>query len=111
MILEPPLRRFECPSCGRTLAKRDPRVTTEMHLCPAQKLLLVPFVELAPGQRELKKNSVRHVAVERGDYIAGEKGVRLDGEGRAVMAVHTERVDGYDCAVFAPCAVTRREEV
>lgn len=109
-LLEPPLRRFECPSCGQTTAKRDPRVTTELHPCRAQRGLMVPLVELAPGQDSLAKHTVRHVAVERGDYIGTERGVAHDGDGRAVMAVRTERADGSnDCHVLAPTATGRTE--
>lgn len=107
MILEPPLRRFECPSCGRTEAKRDPRVTTELHQCGAQRGLLMPFVELAPGQDSLRRHEVRHVTFERGDYIGAEQGVAHDENGRAVMAVHTERGDGHDTTVYAPTAIGR----
>lgn len=105
MILEPPVRRFECPSCGQTATKHDPRVTTELHPCSAQRGLMVPFVELAAGQDSLRRHEVRHVAVERGDYIAAEQGVAHDADGRAVMAVRTERGDGsHDTTVFAPVA-------
>ena len=45
-------------------------------------------------------------AVERQDYINGDH-VRLDGEGRPVMAVVTTRDDGNDVAVYAPTATAR----
>jgi hypothetical protein len=48
-------------------------------------------------------------AIDRGDYVNGEI-VRTDGEGRPVMAVQITREDGIDCAVFAPCARSSREE-
>lgn len=91
-----PSKRWECPSCGLQHVTREPRPHTPMHPCPGLRGLLAPFVEVVG---ELKKNSVRHVAVEREDYIGDEQGV-----GR-VMAVRTERADGSnDCHVFAPAA-------
>jgi hypothetical protein len=47
-------------------------------------------------------------AVEREDYV-GRELVRVDGEGRPIMAVVTERDEGRDCAVFAPAASASRE--
>lgn len=80
-----------------------------MHPCKAQKGLMVPYVEVHGV--ELSKHKVRHVPVERGDYVNGEIGVVHDGEGRAVQAVRTEREDGsYDCHVFAPTATIRTEQ-
>lgn len=101
-ILQPPIHRWECPSCNRRHITRTAAVTSELHRCPAQKGMIVPFVEvtgtdLRPG--------MRHVLIERGDYEGTEVGVRHDGEGRAIMAVHTERADGsHDTHVFAPAA-------
>lgn len=50
-------------------------------------------------------------AVERGDYVGAEKGVRFDADGKAIMAVRTTRDDGVDCAVFAPTATGSLREV
>jgi hypothetical protein len=80
-----------------------------MHPCRGQKGLTVPYVEFHGV--ELAKNAARHVAVERGDYVGNEKGVTTDAEGKAVMAVRTERPDGsYDCAVFAPSATAQADK-
>ncbi|MGR6922559.1 hypothetical protein ACU635_50610 [[Actinomadura] parvosata] len=49
-------------------------------------------------------------AVEREDYV-GRELVQLDGNGRPIMAVITEREDGQDCTVYAPTAVASGEEV
>lgn len=104
-----PTKRWECPSCGAQHVTREPRPHTPMHPCRAQKGLLVPFVEV--HGTELAKHSVRHVPVEREDYVADEVGVAHDGEGRAVQAVRTERADGsYDCHVFAPTASLETEQ-
>ena len=49
-------------------------------------------------------------AVERGDYVSGERGLRFDGEGRPIMSVVTTRADGSnDCAVFPAAAVAKKE--
>lgn len=45
----------------------------------------------------------RVIAREREDYINGEI-VQYDGERRPIMSVITERDDGCDVAVLAPCA-------
>jgi Zn-finger nucleic acid-binding protein len=109
-LLEPPLRRFQCPSCLVTATKRDPRVTTELHPCPKLKGVMVPLVELQPGQHELKRHEMNVRVIERPDYVGAEKGLRFDEDGRPYMAVHTERSDGHDTAVFAPVATARTEE-
>jgi hypothetical protein len=99
-----PTQHWQCPSCGAQHVTKEPRPHTPFHPCRAQKGLTVPYVVVDRGS-ELKKHAVRHVVVERGDFIGRERGVRHDGEGRAVMAVRTERADGSnDCTVFAPAA-------
>lgn len=101
-----PTKHWECPSCGRQHVTKTAQVTSELHACPAQHGLAVPFVEVTGS--ELKRGTVRHVAVERGDYVGSEVGVRHDSEGKAVMAVRTERADGSnDVHVFAPSATAR----
>jgi hypothetical protein len=103
-LLEIPLRRFECPSCNRQVAKRVAGVVTEMHPCPKFAGLTTPMVEVRGA--ELRKNSVVHRVVERGDWVGKEQGVPLV-NGQAVMAVRTERSDGYDTNVYAPVAVAK----
>lgn len=101
-ILEAPERRWECPTCGRQHVTREHRPHTPMHHCAGLAGLWTPFV--AVHGRELARHSVRHVAVEREDYVAGERGIRY-ADGRAVMAIRVERADGSnDCHVFAPVA-------
>jgi hypothetical protein len=100
MVIEP-IHRWECPSCGLTDVTNRPDPHSRMHACGAQKGLTVPMVEV---DRELKRNEVRHVALEREDYEGAER-VTKDNEGRPIMAVHTERADGsHDCTVYAPVA-------
>lgn len=70
------------------------------HPCPGFAGLMVPLVP--DGTRA----DVR--AVERPDYVGGEL-VQLDGNGRPIMAVVTERDEGMDCRVFAPTAVASTE--
>lgn len=106
-VLAPPEHHWECPSCGRQHVTRTAKITSELHHCVAMKGLLVPFVEVE-SNAGIKKHSMRHAPIERGDYIGAEVGVRHDGEGKAVMAVHTERADGsHDTHVFAPAAHAR----
>jgi hypothetical protein len=104
-----PTKRWECPSCELQHVTREPRPHTPMHPCRAQRGLTVPFVEV--HGRELAKHSVRHVPVERGDYVGAERGVTLDSDGRAIQAIRTERADGSnDCHVLAPIAIGHRSE-
>lgn len=110
MILDPPLRTFVCPSCDATHTVRDARPITPMHMCKALKGLMAPFVE-THGAQTLARGAVRHRVVERDDYLAGERGIRIDGDGRVVMAISTERADGSnDVHVFAPSAVAKAKE-
>lgn len=102
-----PVKHWECPSCGRQHVTHTHQVTSELHTCPAQRGMIVPFVQVE-SNAGIKKHSMRHVLVERGDYIGKEVGVRQDGAGRAIMAVQTERSDGsHDTHVFAPTARAR----
>jgi len=77
-----------------------------MHPCRALSGFLAPFARVDGSDLQ----GVTHRVVERQDYIAGEH-VRLDGEGRPVMAIHTERADGYDTHVYAPTAVASVKEM
>lgn len=74
---------------------------TPMHRCKGMAGLLVPL--LPRGVRaDLRP-------VEREDYV-GKEIVRVDANGRPIMAVKTVRDDGEDCHVFAPTAQTSVEE-
>lgn len=67
-----------------------------MHTCGALAGIIAPLVPEGSGAR------VR--VVERGDYV-GNEDVRLDGNGRPIMAVITDRPDGSnDVAVFSATA-------
>lgn len=101
-LLEAPVRRWQCPSCGAQHVTREARPHTPMHTCRALRGLSAPFVEVVGS--DLPKHATRHVVVEREDWVRSEL-VQTDGEGRPVMAVRTERADGSnDCHVFAPTA-------
>lgn len=80
--------------------EREPH--TPFHNCWGLRGIMAPFV---PDRTRCKI-----IAVEREDYV-GREDVRLDGEGRPVMAVVTLRDDGQDCTVFAPTARADMEEV
>jgi hypothetical protein len=104
VILTVPETHWECPSCHLQHVTREARPHTPLHNCTALKGLTAPFVQVRGF--ELKKHSVRHVVNVRGDYIGEDIGVKLDGEGTAIMSINTERADGSnDCHVFAPIAV------
>lgn len=103
MLLAPPQTNWRCPLCGREAVTREARPHTEMHHCPKLGGIWSPLV------RDGVKATL--VAVERGDYVRDEKGIRYDENGRAVMAVHTIRDDGHDTAVFAAGATGSMREV
>lgn len=106
-FLKPVEAWWECPSCGHQHKTVDHRVITPMHTCPQLRGIDVPLVRVYTNAG-LRRGLVRHVAVERGDWVGKESGVRTDGEGRAVMAVNTERSDGSnDTHVFAPAATAK----
>jgi len=107
VLLQSPEKHWECPSCGRQHVTHTSAVTSELHPCPAMKGMVVPFVEVE-SNAGIKKNSMRHVAIEREDWVGEEKGIRFDADGRAIMSVHTEKSDGsHDTHVFAPSAHAR----
>ena len=94
-ILGPPVRRWECGGCNRTLTTRGDETRIPMHRCRGNGLTM-PFVP--EGER-------RKVVVNpREDYTGGDL-VQTDADGRVPMSVTVESPDGVDCAVYAPCAV------
>lgn len=104
-ILKPPEHRWACPSCHALHVTREARPHTPLHPCRAHGGVMVPFVP-ARSNDGPPAGSVRHVLVERGDYVNGERGLRYDPDGRPVQAVITERADGSnDCHIFAGVAV------
>lgn len=104
-VLQPPELRWACPSCPLLHVTREARPHTPLHPCRGHGGVMVPFVP-ARSNEGPARGSVRHVVVQRGDYVNGEQGLRVDANGRPVMAVVTERADGSnDCTIFAGCAV------
>lgn len=82
----------DCPEAARTV--RVGKVP--WHRCKPLKGLVAPLVP--DGER------ARVVRLDREDYVAGED-VRVDGDGRPVMALDVERWDGSnDRVVYAPTA-------
>ena len=98
VLIEPPLRRWYCPNCGRTSVTRELRPHTRFHTCPKIGMLTAPMLP------EGVKAKVE--AKEREDYVGNEV-VQLNDEGRPVMAVTTTRDEGQDAIVFAPTATAR----
>lgn len=103
LLLEAPIRRWQCPDCGRQHVTQEARVHTPLHNCTAHALFLTPFVEVHGAELSKKDGVLRFT--EREDFISSEI-VRTDAEGRPQMAIDTVRPDGsYDRAVYAPTAV------
>jgi hypothetical protein len=95
VILEPPERRWECPSCDLQQVTRRADVHTEFHHCRGLAGLWAPMV--AAGTRaKLEVN-------EREDYIGADRPHMH--QGRPVMNVVVTRDDGQDCTIYAPTAV------
>lgn len=86
-------QHWVCPNCP---AEHVGAAPNRFHQCAGLKGLVAPLVV------EGVDCQVR--AVEREDYVGTDK-VQLDGDGRPIMAVVTERADGSnDVAVLAPTA-------
>jgi hypothetical protein len=95
-LLQPPPKRWVCANGCSATAVTPWDTPNRFHTCPRMAGLTSPLVPEGTGAR------VR--AVEREDYV-GKEDVRMDGNGRPVMAIVTERPDGSnDCVVFAPAA-------
>lgn len=86
-----------CPNCPATAATVG--ADNRFHSCAGLAGLVAPMV-LDGVRCEVR-------AVLRDDYVGGED-VRLDGDGRPVMAVTVTRDDGQDRVVYAPAAHARR---
>lgn len=93
MILLDAQQRWVCPNCAATAVTSGQ--PNRFHNCGGLRGILAPMV--------LEGTRCKVVVEERQDYV-GREDVRVDGEGRPVMAVRTVRDDGEDLAVFAPTA-------
>lgn len=93
---------WECPNCpaAHVTAVSEPHIP--FHPCPGLHGVLAPYVRA--GTR------CKVEAVTRGDYVAGEQGLRHDDSGRPIMSVVTTRDDGQDCAVFPGIAIAQEEK-
>jgi hypothetical protein len=100
-----PEQRWECPTCGAQHVTHEARPHVPMHPCAGLAGFSVPYARV--DGTDLR--GVVHRVIERGDYIGGEK-VQLTGDGRPVMAVHTETEDGYDTHAYAPVATGGRRQ-
>jgi hypothetical protein len=87
-------RAWSCPNCDMTDVT-PAHVGNRFHTCPGLKGLTAPLV---PAGTKAKVE-----ARDREDYV-GRDMVQTDGDGRPVMSIVTEREDGQDVAVLAPCA-------
>ena len=92
---------WECPNCPAQHVTTLAEPHAPFHNCPGLSGLMAPYVR--SGTR------AKVEAVERGDYVAGEKGLRYV-DGRPVMSVVTTRDDGQDCTVFPGIATAEKEQ-
>lgn len=99
-LLTVPESRWECPNCDTTDVTRQPGPHSRFHACRGLRGLTAPMV---PAGTKAKVT-----AYEREDYIGGDM-VQTDGEGRPIMSIVTERDEGQDVTVLAPCATARSE--
>lgn len=88
-------KQWVCPNdCGSHATTYD--AALPHHPCKRAAGLMIPLIPV--GTR------AKSTAHERQDYI-GDELVRLDANGRPIMAVTTEHADGsIDCTIFAPTA-------
>lgn len=90
---------WECPNCELTDVTFTPGPHSRFHSCRGLYGLSVAMVPAG--------TKCRIVAVERGDWIGKEDVQYAPGNGRPVALAVTERDDGMDCVVYAPCATAR----
>ena len=100
VLLKPPESRWQCPNCDLEHVTRTREPHTPYHTCGGLRGLSAPFI---PAGTKAKV-----AATERGDYVGTEL-VQTDRNGRPVMNIITERDEGLDCAVLAPCAQADRD--
>jgi hypothetical protein len=97
-LLQPAQHNWHCPMCHSEHVTHEHRPHTPLHQCARLRGAWAPFVPAG-----VKANLVVN---ERQDYL-GTDIPQTDGEGRVVMSVTTQRDDGEDCHIFAPCAVLK----
>jgi hypothetical protein len=96
VLLNPPDTRWVCANGCGVIDVTPARVPNRFHVCKALAGVLAPLVPIGSGARV--------VVVDREDFV-GKEDVPVDGNGRPVMAVRTERPDGSnDVMMFAPTA-------
>lgn len=93
-------QNWQCPNCHHkdvtNLPAAQAAVASRFHPCGGLRGLTAPMV--------LAGTDCKVIAVERQDYVGSEI-VQTDGNGRPVMAIHTEYADGRnDVAILAPTA-------
>ena len=89
---------WECPNCRLTDRTRPlPPDAGRFHPCPGLHGLTAPLVRAGAG--------CRVTAVERADYLRGEKQATGD-DGKPYMSVRTDYADGHNDLVVNP-AVAR----
>jgi len=94
-ILQPPITRWECPSCGLEDVTHEVGPHSRFHNCGSLGGLSAPMVPAG--------TKAKHVVNLREDY-EGDQLAQRDEDGRALMNIVTVRDDGEDCTVLAPTA-------
>lgn len=95
-LLEPPVRKWACPSCTTVDLTKRPDAHTQMHHCEGLHGFIAPLVEV---QEFDSKVDARHLLLDREDYI-GDSGAD------PIASCRTDHGDGSnDCTVYAPTAV------
>lgn len=95
-VLLDPTRYWECPACSAQFVTHILQPHAPFHPCKSSKMkgALVPYVE---------KGVKASLRINRREDYQGTDIVTVDGEGVPVMSVTTQREDGEDCMIFAPC--------
>ncbi|MGW6255424.1 hypothetical protein [Streptomyces sp. NPDC055085] len=98
------VKRWACPNCSKADITREVQPHTRFHECLGLGGIQAPMV---PADQV---SSVRVRSIEREDYEGSERGLARDDEGKSIMAVETEYLDGHtDVAVFPGTATANAE--
>jgi hypothetical protein len=90
-----------CEAAARTVDSKIP-----YHRCPEMNGVMIPLV------RDEQRGQVGHRLIERPDDVRSDAVQPItDKQGRLIMAVQTERSDGYDTTVFVPTATATADEI
>lgn len=92
-ILSSPNKNWYCPECSRQHITKVSEPHTPLHQCASLRGAWVPFVE--------EGIKARFRVNYREDYLRTDTAT-VDGEGKPIQSINTQRDDGEDCTIFAP---------